>query len=214
MAAAEQSFLDELAEAMKKDPIDMRLELLQRAKTNPVGKNNDYDADRYAGVLQLVREKSGWSGKPKSKTYRGVSAYFCHNTYAAHVLELTIDGGKPVVQKVTSAIDCGIVVNPDAAANMTEGAVTDGIGNAFFGAMTFKNGVPEKTNFHNYRMIRMMEAPKAVDVHFVKNDIKPTGMGEPPFPPVFAAVANALYKATGKRVYHQPFLGDKQELKM
>jgi isoquinoline 1-oxidoreductase beta subunit len=214
MAAAEQSFLDELAEAMKKDPIEMRLELLQRAKTNPVGKNNDYDADRYAGVLQLVREKSGWSGKPKSKTYRGVSAYFCHNTYAAHVLELTIDGGKPVVQKVTSAIDCGIVVNPDAAANMTEGAVTDGIGNAFFGAMTFKNGVPEKTNFHNYRMIRMMEAPKAVDVHFVKNDIKPTGMGEPPFPPVFAAVANALYKATGKRVYHQPFLGDKQELKM
>lgn len=214
MAAAEQSFLDELAEAMKKDPIEMRLELLQRAKINPVGKNNDYDAARYAGVLELVREKSGWSNKPKSKTHRGVAAYFCHSTYAAHVLELTIEDGKPVVQKVTSAIDCGIVVNPDAAINMTEGAVTDGIGNAFFGEMTFKNGAPEKTNFDKYRMIRMSEAPKAIEVHFVKNEINPTGMGEPPFPPVFAAVANALYKATGKRVYHQPFLGDKQELGM
>lgn len=214
MAAAEQSFLDELAEAMKKDPIEMRLELLQRAKTNPVGKNNDYDAARYAGVLELVRDKSGWANKPKSKVHRGVAAYFCHASYAAHVLELTVEDGKPVVQKVTSAIDCGIVVNPDAAANMTEGAVIDGIGNALFGEMPFKNGVPEKSNFHNYRMIRMSEAPKTIDVHFVKNEINPTGMGEPPFPPVFAAVANALYKATGKRVYHQPFLGDKQELGM
>ncbi|HOY19523.1 MAG TPA: xanthine dehydrogenase family protein molybdopterin-binding subunit, partial [Haliscomenobacter sp.] len=98
--------------------------------------------------------------------------------------------------------------------NMTEGAVIDGIGNALFGEMPFKNGVPEKTNFHNYRMIRMSEAPKAIDVHFVKNEISPTGMGEPPFPPIFGAVANALYKATGKRVYNQPFLGDKQELGM
>lgn len=214
IAAAEQSFLDELAEMMKKDPIEMRLELLRKAKASPVGKNNDYDADRYAGVLELVRDKSGWANKPKGKVHRGVAAYFCHASYAAHVLELTLEDGKPIVQKVTSAIDCGIVVNPDAAANMTEGAVIDGIGNALFGELPFKNGAPEKTNFHNYRMIRMGEAPKAIDVHFVKNEISPTGMGEPPFPPIFGAVANALYKATGKRVYNQPFLGDKQELGM
>lgn len=212
IAGAEQSFLDEVAEAMGKDPIDFRLELLNRAKTNPVGERNDYEADRYAGVLEMVREKSGWGKSMPSGVSRGVAAYFCHNTYAAHVLDLTIENGKPVVQKVTTAIDCGIVVNPDAASNMAEGAITDGVGNAFFGEMTFKDGTPEKTNFDKYRMIRMAEAPKAIEVHFVKNEINPTGMGEPPFPPVFGAVANALYKATGKWVYHQPFLGGKQVL--
>jgi isoquinoline 1-oxidoreductase subunit beta len=207
IAGAEQSFLDELAEAMGKDPIEFRLELLKRAKENPVGERNDYDADRYAGVLELVREKSNWANPPAGVS-RGVAAYFCHASYAAHVLDLTVENGKPIVQKVTSAIDCGIVVNPDAAANMTEGAVTDGIGNALYGEMSFKDGAAEKANFDKYRMIRMSEAPKAIDVHFVKNEIAPTGMGEPPFPPIFGALANALYKATGKRVYQQPFLGD------
>ena len=213
IAGAEQSFLDELAEAMGKDPIEFRLELLKRAKENPVGEKNDYDAARYAGVLELVRDKSGWGKTPVATgVSRGVAAYFCHASYAAHVLDLTIENGKPVVQKVTSAIDCGIVVNPDAAANMTEGAVTDGIGNALYGEMTFKGGAAEKANFDKYRMIRMTEAPKAIDVHFVKNEIAPTGMGEPPFPPLFGALANALYKATGKRVYRQPFLGEQAVL--
>jgi isoquinoline 1-oxidoreductase beta subunit len=207
MAGAEQSFLDELAEEMGKDPFEFRLELLKRAMENPVGQSNDYDAARYAGVLELVREKSGW-GQNGDDVYRGVSAYFCHNTYVAHVLDLTVQNGKPVVQKVTCAIDCGIVVNPDAATNMAEGAITDGIGNAFYGELTFKDGVPQKNNFHQYRMIRMSEAPKAIDVHFVQNEIDPTGMGEPPFPPIFGALANALYRATDRRHYQQPFLGE------
>jgi len=210
-AGAEQSFLDEVAEAAGKDPIDFRLELLERAKNNPVGEDNDYDPDRYAGVLQLVKEKSGW-GQNQSNVHRGVSAYFCHSSYAAHVLDLVVENGKPVVQKVTCALDCGIVVNPDAAANMAEGGIVDGIGNAFYGELTFKDGVPAKKNFDTYRMIRMSEAPKEIEVHFVQNDIDPTGLGEPPFPPIFGAVANALYKATGKRQYNQPFLGDKQVL--
>ncbi|WP_394993563.1 molybdopterin cofactor-binding domain-containing protein [Emticicia sp.] len=215
MAAAEQSFLDELAEAMGKDPIEFRLELLKRAKANPVGKNNDYDADRYAGVLELVREKSDW-GKTKkvAGVGRGVSAYFCHNSYAAHVIDISVKKGIPTVQKVTSAIDCGIVINPLSAINMVEGAVTDGVGNSFFGAMTFKDGKPEKSNLDKYRMIRMGEAPKVIDVHFVKNDIAPTGMGEPPFPPVFGAIANAMYKATGKRFYNQPFITNDPEAEM
>ena len=207
MAGAEQSFLDELAEAMGKDPIQFRLDLLNRAKENPVGDRNDYDAERYAGVLELVREKASW-GQSGANVHRGVSAYFCHNSYAAHILDMTIEEGKPVVQKVCCAIDCGIVVNPDAATNMAEGAITDGIGNAFYGELTFKDGVAEKKNFDKYRMIRMSEAPKEIEVHFVQNEINPTGMGEPPFPPIFGAVANALYKATGKRQYNQPFLGE------
>ncbi|WP_113924193.1 xanthine dehydrogenase family protein molybdopterin-binding subunit [Cognataquiflexum aquatile] len=204
IASAEQSFLDELAEEMGKDPIAFRLELLDRAKTNPVGEKNDYDAGRYAGVLELVREKSKWDS-PEPNVHRGVSAYFCHNSYVAEVLDIEIQNSKPVVKNVIAAVDCGIVVNPDAAANMGEGAIVDGIGNAFFGDLPFKVGVPEKTNFDKYRMIRQMESPKSIEVHFVKNDIDPTGLGEPLFPPVFAALANSLYKATGRRYYDQPF---------
>ncbi len=209
-AAAEQSFLDEVAEAMGKDPIEFRLELLKKAKEAPVGKNNEYDADRYAGVLQLVRDKSGWN-KPgvatpgNEKYHRGVAAYFCHASYAAHVVDMVTRDGTPYVERVFSAMDCGIVVNPDAATNMVQGAVVDGIGNAFYGALTHKDGAAEQSNFNNYRLIRHNEAPKKIEVHFVENDLDPTGLGEPPFPPVFGAVANALYKTTGKRQYNQPF---------
>jgi isoquinoline 1-oxidoreductase beta subunit len=204
IAGAEQSFLDELAELAGKDPIEFRLELLARAKNNPVGSDNDYDVDRYAGVLELVREKSKW-GEMQGGVHRGVSAYFCHNTYVAQVIDLTMQNNKPTFEKVYAAVDCGVVVNPDAAANMGEGGIVDGIGNALFGELTFRDGVPEKSNFDTYRMIRQVEAPKSIEVHFVKNDKDPTGLGEPLFPPVFAAVANALYKATGKRFYDQPF---------
>jgi isoquinoline 1-oxidoreductase beta subunit len=204
IGGAEQSFLDEVAELAGKDPIEFRLELLDRAKKNPVGENNDYDPDRYAGVLKLVREKSRWN-ESQPNVHRGVAAYFCHNTYVAEVLDLVLEDSKPVFQKVYAAVDCGIVINPDAAANMSEGAIVDGIGNAMFGELTFVNGVPQKNNFHNYRMIRQKEAPKSIEVHFVKNEHDPTGLGEPLFPPMFAAVANALYQATGKRFYNQPF---------
>ncbi|HET7003042.1 MAG TPA: molybdopterin cofactor-binding domain-containing protein, partial [Puia sp.] len=207
IAAAEQSFMDELAEATGKDPFDFRLELLERAMKNPVGKENNYDAGRYAGVLKLVREKSGW-GNSQPNTFRGVSAFFCMNTYAAEVIDIKLENGKLIIPRVCCAVDCGIVVNPDAATNLSEGAIVDGIGNALFGSMTFKEGVPEKNNFSTYRMIRNSEAPKSIDVHFVQNENDPTGMGEPPLPPVFGALANALYKATGKRFYDQPFIAE------
>lgn len=207
-AAAEQSFLDELAEVMGKDPIDFRLELLKRAKENPVGKNNEYDVDRYAGVLKLVKEKSGWNDPANKKYSRGVAAYFCHNSYAAHIVDVVKRNGQPYVERVFSAVDCGIVINPDAAVNMVQGAVVDGIGNALYGGLIHKEGVSEQNNFNRYRMIRMKEAPKKIEVYFVENNIDPTGLGEPPFPPVFGAVANALYKNTGKRFYNQPYSND------
>jgi len=207
-AAAEQSFLDEVAEAMDKDPIEFRLELLQRAKENPVGKNNEYNADRYAGVLKLVRDKSGWNNPENKKYHRGVAAYFCHNSYAAHVVDMITRDGQPYVERVFSAMDCGIVVNPDAATNMVQGAVVDGIGNSLYGGLTHKDGVAQQNNFSEYRIIRFHEAPKKIEVHFVQNDIDPTGLGEPPFPPVFGAVANALYKNMGKRFYSQPYNND------
>lgn len=207
IAGAEQSFLDELAEEMGKDPIDFRLELLKRAQENPVGspESNDYDASRYAGVLELVREKANW-GQDQPGVHRGVSAYFCHQSYVAQVLDVVMDGNKPVVDKVTAAIDCGIVVNPGAAANLSEGGAVDGIGHAMYSQLTFNEGSAEQNNFDRYRLIRHSEAPKSIETHFVESDVDPTGMGEPPFPPIMGALANALYKATGQRHYHQPFV--------
>ena len=204
IACAEQSFLDELAQEMGKDPIEFRLDLLNRSLKDPVGERNDYDPQRYAGVLELVREKSNWNSP--SEMSRGIGVYFCHNSYSAQVLDLKIEDGIPVIERVCCAVDCGLVVNPDAASNLAEGAIVDGIGNALYGQLTFKDGVPEQNNFHQYRMIRMSEAPKKIDVHFVENNIDPTGLGEPTFPPVFAALANALYNATGTRYYNQPFM--------
>lgn len=209
IAGAEQSFLDEVAEVLGKDPIDFRLELLERSKSKPIGAKNDYNADRYAGVLKLVKEKSNWV-TPLTNVHRGVAAYFCHDTYVAHVVDVMIKDGSPFVEKVTSAVDCGIVINPDAATNLSQGAVVDGIGHAMYSEISFENGKPNHNNFNSFKLIRHHQAPKSIDVHFVKSDIDPTGMGEPSGPPVYGALANALYKATGQRFYHQPFA---QEIK-
>jgi len=206
IAGAEQSFLDEVAEAAGKDPIDFRLELFNRAINDPVGEDNDYDAKRYAGVLKLVREKCNWDEKSPG-VYRGVSAYYCHNSYVAQVVDIVMKNNQPKVQKLWCAVDCGIVVNPEGARNQVEGGMVDGIGHAMYSALTFKNGRPEQENFNNYRLIRHQEAPAEIETFFVDNGIDPTGLGEPSLPPIIGALANALYKATGKRVYDQPFVG-------
>ena len=205
IAGAEQSFLDEVAQAAGRDPIEFRLALFDRAIHHPVGSRNDYDAARYAGALSLVREKSDWD-TPKPGLHRGVSAYYCHNSYVAQVVDMVVTAAGPQVQKVWCAIDCGIVVNPGAARNQVEGGIVDGIGHAMYGALTFVDGRPEQNNFHAYRLIRMPEAPKEIETFFVDNGINPTGLGEPSLPPVSAAFANAYASATGRRLYDQPFV--------
>ncbi len=211
IAGAEQAFLDEVAEAAGKDPIEFRLELFDRAISDPVGEDNDYDAKRYAGVLKLVRQKSNW-GQETPGVYRGVSAYYCHNSYVAQVVDIVMKNNQPKVQKIWCAIDCGIVVNPEGARNQVEGGMVDGIGHAMYSAMTFKNGRPEQNNFDSYRLIRHKEAPAEVETYFVDNGIDPTGLGEPSLPPIIGALANALYKATGERLYDQPFVGQALDL--
>ncbi len=203
-AGAEQSFLDEVAELAGKDPIDFRLELFDRAIKDPVGEKYEYEAERYAGVLKLVKEKSNW-GESIPGVFRGVAAYFCHFSYVAEVIDMVMENGKPKVQKVWCAADCGIVINPDAAKNMIQGGVVDGIGHAMYSQLTFDKGAPEQLNFDNYKLMRHSQAPKDIEVFFVSNEIAPTGLGEPGLPPASGALANALYKATGQRHYHQPF---------
>ncbi|MDX1618735.1 MAG: molybdopterin cofactor-binding domain-containing protein, partial [Balneolaceae bacterium] len=212
-AGAEQSCIDEVAEAAGKDPIEFRLELFERAIKNPVGKDNDYDPERYAGVLKLVRDKSGW-GKERPGVYRGVAAYYCHNSYVAQVVDVIMEDGTPKIQKVWCAVDCGIVVNKEGAINQVEGATIDGIGHTMYSRLTFENGKPQQNNFDRYRLIRNAEAPDEIEVFFADNEIHPTGLGEPALPPVSGALANALYKATGKRHYNQPYMAAEQEMLM
>ena len=204
-AGAEQAFLDEVAEAAGKDPIELRLELFERAKNNPVGEKYEYDADRYAGVLKLVKEKANW-GTDMPGVHRGVAAYFCHNSYVAQILDLVMEDGQPKVKKVWCAVDCGIVINPEGAQNIIEGGTVDGIGHAMYSELNFKAGASLHNNFDTYQLIRMSQSPAEIKVFFVDSDVDPTGLGEPGLPPAVGALANALYQATGERFYDQPFM--------
>ena len=200
---AEQSFFDEIAQIIKVDPVQLRLNLLEQAKKG-VAPEGNYEPDRMIETIKLAAEKSNW-GNADSGVHQGFSAYYSHNTYVAQVANVIMEDGKPKVDKVICAVDCGIVVNPLAAINLVEGGVVDGIGHAMYGDLVFENGKPTSNNFDKFRLIRINEAPK-VETHFVKNEKDPSGLGEPTLPPAGGALANAIHAATGKRLYKQPFI--------
>ncbi len=225
LAFAEQSFLDEIATELGQDEIQLRVDLFKKAQANydaSMAVKEDYEDDgkfmeamrkmnagrydpkRCIEVINLVKEKSNWGKQPKGVA-QGICMYYSHYTYVAEVANVTMKDGKPSIDKVFCAIDCGLVVNPDAAENLAAGGVIDGIGHAMYGDFQFENGRPLANNFHQYHLIRMSEIPE-VEVHFVKNDIKPTGLGEPTLPPAGGAVANAMAKLTGNRIYNQPLI--------
>jgi isoquinoline 1-oxidoreductase subunit beta len=208
LAYAEQAFLDEVATAVGKDPIQFRLELLAKVKEKPIGKIT-YEPDRFEKVIKMAAEKSQW-GKSKKGTHQGFSVYFSHNSYVAQVAEIEMKKGKPTLKKVYAATDCGIVINESGARNQIYGAIVDGIGHAMYGKLSFKDGVPQETNFNAYRLIKFNEVPE-IEAHFVDNGIDPTGLGEPALPPTGGALANVIFKATGKRIYKQPF-AENQEM--
>lgn len=202
LAYAEQAFLDEVAVAAKKDPVKFRLELLEKAKSNPVGKLT-YEPNRFIETIKMVAEKANW-GKKKGVS-QGFSVYFSHNSYVAQVAEMKTVKGKPTLAKVYAVTDCGIVINQSGAQNQIYGAIIDGLGHAMYGNLTFKEGMPSESNFDKYRLIRYNEIPE-VEAYFVDNGIDPTGLGEPALPPTGGAIANAIFAATGKRLYNQPFV--------
>jgi len=202
LAFAEQSFFDELAETLKKDPIELRLELLSGVpdQDNP----EKYSSKRMSDVITLAAEKSKW-GLQDADVYQGFAAYFSHNTHVAEVVDIRMIDGLPKLEKVTVAVDCGIVVNPTGARNQIEGGVLDGIGHAMFGDFSFDNGAPQDANFDSYRLIRMKDTP-IVDTYFIESEVSPTGLGEPGLPPAGGALANAIKAATGQRLLKQPFI--------
>jgi isoquinoline 1-oxidoreductase beta subunit len=186
-----ESFIDELAHAAKRDPVAYRRALLD-------------NAPRARAVLDLAAEKAGW-GKPlPNGTGQGVSLQFVFGTYMAQVAEVEVaNDGSVRVRRVVCAVDCGSVVNPDTVEAQVEGAVIFGISAALHGEITLKNGRVQQSNFDDYEVVRINEAP-SVEVHIVRNNEAPGGMGEPGTAAIMPAIANAIFAATGKRLRRLP----------
>ena len=191
-AYPEQSFVDEMAVALKRDPLDMRLELYK----------ND---DRALGVIKLAAEKSNWGQALPVGQGRGM-AYFATFgvTHVADVAEVTVDAdGHVRVNRVVCAVDCGKVVNPDNVAAQMQSGIVFGLTAALKAQATIKNGRVQQSNFHDYPIWRMDEMP-VIEVYIVPSENRPTGIGEMGVPPIAPAIANAVYAATGKRIRHIP----------
>jgi isoquinoline 1-oxidoreductase beta subunit len=210
----QQSFIDELAHAAGRDPLAFHLEMLGEPRLfGKTGARDSFDTGRARGVLELAASMSGW-GKTAlpPRTGMGIAHYFCHLGYFAEVVQAGVDeAGRIRIDHVWVAGDIGSqIINPTGALNQAQGSVIDGISQALALAVTFENGQAVQSNFHDYPLLRMPEAPH-IEVAFLKSDNPPTGLGEPALPPVIPALCNALFQATGKRIRSLPI--DTRQLK-
>jgi isoquinoline 1-oxidoreductase beta subunit len=204
MAFANEGFLDELAVAAGKDPLQYRLHLLAEDKEISYF-DTKWRTDRLRGVLQLVAEKSGWGSPLPAGRHRGIAAFGCFGTYAAEVVEITMQDGDPHVERVVVAVDCGQVINPNILEQQLHSAIIFGLSAALRGQITVEHGQIQQANFDTYPILRMNQVP-AIETHFVERHEAPTGIGEPPVPPLAPALCNALYAATKKRIRKLPIL--------
>jgi isoquinoline 1-oxidoreductase subunit beta len=204
MAFADESFLDELAISAGKDPLEYRLHLLAEDKEISYF-DTKWRSDRLRGVLQLVADKSGWDKPLPAGHHRGIAAFGCFGTYAAEVVELTMQDGDPHVEHVVVAVDCGQVINPNILEQQMHSAVIFGLSAALRGQITIDGGQIQQANFDTYPILRMNEVP-TIETYFVESHEAPTGIGEPPVPPLAPALCNAIYAATKKRIRKLPIL--------
>ncbi len=185
-----ESLIDELAYTAKKDPLDYRRALLK-------------DHPRHLAALNLAAEKADWT-KPLAKgVFRGIAVHESFGSFVAQVAEVSVVEGQVKVHRIVSAIDCGLAVNPDSLKAQMESSVSFGLGAAMQSEITFKDGMVEQSNFHDYQVMRMGSMPK-VEVYIVQSTEKMGGVGEPGLPPVAPAVTNAIFAATGKRIRTLP----------
>ena len=212
-----QSFLDELAHAAGRDPLEFQLELLSNKQAPWSSGEHDAVGDheptgqsvlipeRFKGVLELVAEKSGWAHRTKTPGRgMGIAAWFCHLGYFAEVADVSVDAkNKVMVHQVWAAGDVGSqIINPGAAENIAFGGIVEGMSH-MGQEITLADGKVEQSNFHNHALMRMRQAPK-IEVYWRKTDYAPTGLGEPTLPPTLPALSNAIFAATGKRIRTLP----------
>ncbi len=189
-AQAMEVFVDELARAAGRDPVQYRLDLLE-------------DSPRQAGVLRLAAEKAGWGAASAPGRGRGVAVHRSFGSYVAMVADVTVDGGNLKVDRIVAAVDCGVAVNPDVIRAQVEGAVGFALSSVLRNRITLEDGVVPEANFDAYEPTLMSEMPR-VEVHIVPSTEAPTGIGEPGVPTVAPAIANAVFAATGKRLRSLP----------
>jgi isoquinoline 1-oxidoreductase beta subunit len=219
LAFVVESFTDELAHAAGRDPLEFRLALLGDDRDLPYSQDwPTISTARMKNVLRIAAEGASWGQRgaqqrgsgstdvPGTRRGRGIASFFTFGTYVAYVVDVTVDSstGAYTVDRVVGAIDCGRPVNPAGIRAQVEGGIQDAIHAARHGEITWESGSVVQSNFHDYRLARMPESAREIEVHIVDSDLDPTGVGEPPYPPMFPALANALFDATGVRARRLP----------
>ena len=203
-AFALETFIDELAVAAGKDPVQFRLHLLEKDQDLPYF-TTMWKTSRMRGVLQLVADRAGW-GKPlPAGRYRGLACFGCFQSYMAEVVEISMENNQPRVHRVVAAVDCGQIVNPSILEQQIQGGIVYGLANALRAKITIEKGRVMQGNFDDYAPLRMEETP-VVEVYAVPSVEAPTGIGEPSVPPVAPALCSAIYGATKKRIRALPIL--------
>ena len=202
------SFFDEAAHAAGRDPLEFLLAAFGLPRKIPVGNGEPLDVSRRRAVIELAAEKSYWHKPLPAGRGRGIAAAFGWGSYVAQVAEVTCDAksGAVRVDRVVCAVDCGTPINPLGVKAQMGGAINFGLAQALKSAITVSGGRVEQSNFHDYEVLRMSDAPPVIEVHIVPSTERPGGCGEPGVPPAAPALANAIFAATGKRIRRLPIL--------